>query len=193
MAAYSVVTWLLNLKDRHNGNILLATDGSVVHIDYGFMFCSSPGGVSFEKAPFKLTVEHAAVMGGVDSPLFNHFRALFIRGLLEARRHAPTLLALVETMGVEGGGPPFPCFGKGAAVGTAGVDVSDLTDPDSGGASSSGRGSADAVAPMRQRLMLDKPEEEVLGAFNALVDQSVGNWSTDEYDQFQNWTQNVAV
>ena len=41
--------------------------------------------------------------------------------------------------------------------------------------------------------MLDKPEEEVLGAFNALVDQSVGNWSTDEYDQFQNWTQNVAV
>ena len=31
VAAYSIVTYLLQLKDRHNGNILLHADGAVVH------------------------------------------------------------------------------------------------------------------------------------------------------------------
>ncbi len=37
LAGYSIVCYLLNLKDRHNGNILLTTHGHIMHIDFGFM------------------------------------------------------------------------------------------------------------------------------------------------------------
>ncbi len=55
LAGYCLFNYVFNVKDRHNGNIMIDCKGHLVHIDYGFMFQSSPGGISFEGAPFKLT------------------------------------------------------------------------------------------------------------------------------------------
>ena len=37
MAAYSVFCYVLHVKDRHNGNIMLCRDGSIAHVDFGIM------------------------------------------------------------------------------------------------------------------------------------------------------------
>jgi phosphatidylinositol 4-kinase len=47
----------MQVKDRHNGNIMIRRDGSIVHIDFGFFMSNAPGkGVELEKkVAFKMT------------------------------------------------------------------------------------------------------------------------------------------
>ena len=80
MAAYSIISYLLQIKDRHNGNILIDSKGRIIHIDFGFILCTSPGNINFEKEPFKLTSEYLDLMNGRASDLYNYYKNLMFRG-----------------------------------------------------------------------------------------------------------------
>jgi phosphatidylinositol 4-kinase B len=83
MAAYSLACHFLQIKDRHNGNIMIDSDGHVVHIDFGFILGIAPGGrFSLETAPFKLTAEMVEAMGGTQSEYFKAYVILLIQGFL---------------------------------------------------------------------------------------------------------------
>ena len=107
MAAYSVISFLLQFKDRHNGNIMIDDAGHILHIDFGFCFDIAPGGIKFERAPFKLTAEMLAVMGGgTDHQSFRFFEELCVKSFLAARQHAEKLSQIVLLMMDSG----LPCF-----------------------------------------------------------------------------------
>eukprot|EP01117_Protostelium_nocturnum_P007910 TRINITY_DN2825_c0_g1_i1.p1 TRINITY_DN2825_c0_g1~~TRINITY_DN2825_c0_g1_i1.p1 ORF type:complete len:1936 (+),score=831.43 TRINITY_DN2825_c0_g1_i1:212-6019(+) len=100
MAAYAVVCFLLNIKDRHNGNILVDEAGHIVHIDFGFIFDTSPGGdIGFEVAPFKMSAEMIEIMGGrPDAEPFKYFMELSVKAFLAARQHSDAIITLVTLM-----------------------------------------------------------------------------------------------
>lgn len=107
MAAYSIISYLLQFKDRHNGNIMIDDAGHILHIDFGFCFDIAPGGVRFERAPFKLTSEMVAVMGGsTSSQSYKWFEELSIKAFLASRQHTEKLCHMVVLMLGSG----LPCF-----------------------------------------------------------------------------------
>ena len=107
MAAYSVISYLLQFKDRHNGNIMVDDAGHILHIDFGFCFDIAPGGIRFERAPFKLTGEMVAVMGGsTNSQSFRWFEELCIKAFLASRPYTEQLSHMIRLMMDSG----LPCF-----------------------------------------------------------------------------------
>ena len=167
LAAYSIVSYLLGLKDRHNGNIMIDTRGHLIFIDFGFAMGMAPGHeFSMERAPFKLTKEYVEVMGGITSDCYKEFERLFVAGFEEARKNYQIALGLVEIMMFKSN---YPCFtgwryGKGKAL-----------------------------TRFEKRLMLDKPDKQTKKRALKLIRRSKQHFGTYLYDAFQKATNGYAI
>lgn len=156
MAGYSVISYLLQIKDRHNGNLMISRKGELVHIDFGFLLTSSPGGWNFESAPFKLSQDLIDVMDGVDSDAFNYYKVLVFLGADAVRRKARDIISLLAVMSAYNS---MPCFGSDPGL---------------------------AVNQLRDRLSLDLSSKSSFPMFvKNLISTSADNWRTRRYDQFQ--------
>ncbi|KAI5190362.1 phosphatidylinositol 4-kinase B [Nematocida sp. AWRm77] len=95
LVGYSLVSYILQIKDRHNGNILIDEKGRMLHIDFGFVLGAHPGFYSVESAPFKFSVEYAEVVGPERMAKFNEE---FLKGFLSLRKHMDHIITLVESI-----------------------------------------------------------------------------------------------
>lgn len=104
LVGYSLICYILQIKDRHNANILLDREGHIMHIDFGFVLGDTPkmGKVPLfsERAPFKLTAEFWDVIGGWNynnGGLGVKFCKMFEEAFYCASMHAEELVTLIES------------------------------------------------------------------------------------------------
>ncbi|CAK4080589.1 unnamed protein product [Aphanomyces euteiches] len=163
MAGYSLVSYFLQIKDRHNGNIMLDNEGHIIHIDYGFLLGIAPGGsFSIETAPFKLTTEMVECMGGPESEGFKEYVTLCTRGFLALQQNCDDLCELVQIMAHNS---PYPCFFQ--------------------------KDTAYILSRFRARFKTSLTKHEVVSHMLYLIRKSHGNYSTSQYDNFQRMTNGI--
>jgi len=167
LVGYSLVSYLLGLKDRHNGNIMIDVRGRLIFIDFGFAMGMAPGHeFSMERAPFKLTQDYIDVMGGEDSACFAEFKRLFVAGFEAARANCQIALGLVEIMMYKSN---YPCF----------------SGPRYGGNK--------ALMNFQNRLMLRTPDKDIRKKALALIEDSMNSTGTWAYDRFQLYSNGYAM
>jgi len=103
LVGYSLVCYVLQIKDRHNANILMSRDGHLMHIDFGFVLGETPkmGKIILfsERAPFKLTQDYWDVLGGWnynEGGLGVKFLKMFEMAFACASSHADEIATIIE-------------------------------------------------------------------------------------------------
>ena len=161
LAAYSVICYLFQIKDRHNGNILIDNCGHIIHIDFGFVFGINPGNINFESVPFKLTQEFIDILGGYNSEIFEYYVLLIMKALMELKKHVDNFVSIVEIMRK---GCDMPCF------------ILETFEQ--------------RIQEFRQRFNSNNKEDFYQYARN-LVSDSANSWRTNKYDSYQKFTQGI--
>nr|XP_011464124.1 PREDICTED: phosphatidylinositol 4-kinase alpha 1 [Fragaria vesca subsp. vesca] len=161
-AGYAVASLLLQPKDRHNGNLLFDNVGRLVHIDFGFILETSPGGnMRFESAHFKLSHEMTQLLdpsGVMKSDTWNQFVSLCVKGYLAARRHMDGIINTVALMLDSG----LPCFSRG-----------------------------DPIGNLRKRFHPEMSEREAANFMIRVCTDAYNKWTTAGYDLIQYLQQGI--
>ncbi|ODV81639.1 phosphatidylinositol 4-kinase [Suhomyces tanzawaensis NRRL Y-17324] len=161
LASYSILCYILQIKDRHNGNIMVDNEGHIIHIDFGFLLSNSPGSVGFEAAPFKLTSEYVDLLGGQDSAPYKKFVTVCKNCFISLRAESEQIVSIVELMQKDS---TLPCFKNGETT--------------------------SVLLKQRLQLHLTDDEAEAF-VENYLIGRSIGSIYTRLYDQFQMITQGI--
>eukprot|EP00041_Stephanoeca_diplocostata_P010107 m.160416 g.160416 ORF g.160416 m.160416 type:complete len:879 (-) comp18023_c0_seq5:78-2714(-) len=94
-AGYCVFTYLLGVGDRHFDNLMIAEDGRLFHIDFGYILGRDPKPYP---PPMKLTKEMVEAMGGANSEEMRKFRSHCYSAFLILRKHANLFVNLFALM-----------------------------------------------------------------------------------------------
>lgn len=163
LAAYSLFTYLLLIKDRHNGNILIDSEGHLLHIDFGFMLGIAPGGsFSLETAPFKMTSEILEFLGGEKSLEFGEFVTAFTKGYLALQANRENILDAITILSMQSA---FPCFYN--------------------------RNTQVILEKLKQRFKSELNVQDINEHCKNLISSSLSSYGTGQYDSFQQLTNGI--
>ena len=161
LAGFCIIAYFLQIKDRHNGNIMLDNKGHIFHIDFGFIFGSSPKNLGFEKAEFKLVKDYVDILDGFDSELFIYFKKKFVEGIIECKKHHIILSSMIRIMFHAG----IKCF--------------------------DGQNIDYVLKDFQQRFLFNSTEEGIINYVDKMIKNYYENFFTKKYDYFQYLTNGI--
>jgi hypothetical protein len=97
-AAYSIITYILGIGDRHLDNLLLTREGKLFHIDYGFILGKDPKPFP---PPMKLCKEMIEAMGGLRSHHYQRFISYCLLVFRSLRKDYQLWIAILQTSNLD--------------------------------------------------------------------------------------------
>ena len=161
LVGFCLISYYLQIKDRHNGNILLDNKGHIMHIDFGFVLGSSPKNLNFEKANFKLTKDYVEILNGKNSDLYKEFKKKFVKGILECRKNYTILNTILRVM-VQS---KLKCF--------------------------EGKNMNDILNEFYNKFCFNMSEKNIENFVDKMIENCYENFFTKKYDDFQYYTNGI--
>jgi len=93
LVSYTLHSYFIGLGDRHLQNIMITDDGSIFHIDFGFILGKDAHPITF--GDIKLNTGMLDVIGGQDSIKYEAYLELCADGVIVLRKHFNTFFILL--------------------------------------------------------------------------------------------------
>ena len=161
LAGFCLLSYYLDIKDRHNGNIMINSEGRIMHIDFGFLLGTSPKNLGFERAQFKLVKSYVDILDGLEGKMFKHFKEQMVNGLIESKKYFQIISTMIKIMSHSN----LPCL--------AGQNIDDV------------------IKNLHKKFLFAYSKEQVEKYVDEMIYNNYENFWTKKYDQFQYWTNGI--
>jgi len=161
LAGFCLLSYYLDIKDRHNGNIMINSEGRIMHIDFGFLLGTSPKNLGFERAQFKLVKSYVDILDGFEGKMFKKFKEQMVKGLIESKKHFQIISTMIKIMSHSN----LPCL--------AGQNIDDV------------------IKNLHKKFLFAYSKEQVEKYVDEMIYNNYENFWTKKYDQFQYWTNGI--
>ena len=161
LAGFCLLSYYLDIKDRHNGNLRINSEGRIMHIDFGFLLGTSPKNLGFERAQFKLVKSYVDILDGFEGKMFKHFKEQMVKGLIESKKYFQIISTMIKIMSHSN----LPCL--------AGQNIDNV------------------INNLHKKFLFGYSKEQVEKYVDEMINNNYENFWTKRYDQFQYWTNGI--
>jgi len=161
LAGFCLLSYYLDIKDRHNGNILIDNKGHIMHINFDFLLGTSPKNLGFERAQFKLVKSYIDILDGLEGNMFKYFKMQMVKGLIESKKYFEIIRYYIKIMSHFN----LPCL--------------------------EGQNVDEVIKGLHKKFLFEYSKEQIEKYVDEMIYNNYENFWTKKYDQFQYWTNGI--